>query len=216
MDSASEPLHIDCEHERPELELETNAIGIVADQEMAADSDAVCFSPRVPVPTCRPLVAPRLKIARVRHSISELSNNQVTALGRLLPTLLCGEESAFQVFSREGRRISNVQANRSHVLAYRIAADELEHQRLLQELRSYCPVPDDIGGTLLRTRRFFLRVASRDPALHFARVAALDSAVCIVLSALVKPIVRGSALVETFGGHRNRCVNEIRRRGASG
>ena len=57
MDSASEPLHIDCEHERPELDIETNAIGIVADQEMVPDSDAVCFSSRVPFPTCRPLGA---------------------------------------------------------------------------------------------------------------------------------------------------------------
>jgi hypothetical protein len=78
-------------------------------------------------------------------SISELSNIQVTALGRFLPTLLCGEESALQVFSQEGCRISNVQASHSRFLAYRIAADELEHERLIQELRGYCPVPDDIG-----------------------------------------------------------------------
>ena len=210
MNSASEFLQIDCEHERPELEIESSAIGIVADQETVPDSAAVCFSPRVPAPTCRPLVTPRLKISRIRDSISELSNNQVTALGRLLPTLLCGEESAFQVFSREGRRISNVQASHSRFLAYRIAADELEHERLIQELRSYCPVPDDIGGTLLRTRRFFLRLASRDPVLHFARVAALDSAVCIVLSALIKPIVRGSALVETFDRIRSDEARHVR------
>jgi hypothetical protein len=30
-------------------------------------------------------------------------------------------------------------------------------------------------------------MASRDVALHFARVAALDSGVCIILSALIKP-----------------------------
>ncbi len=203
MDSASEPLHIDCEHERPEVDIKTNAIGIVADQEMVPDSDAVCFSPRVLVPTCRPLVTPRLRIARIRDSISVLSNNQVTALGRLLPTLLCGEESAFQVFSREGRRISNVQAGHSRFLANRIAADELEHERLIQELRSYCSVPNDVGGTLLRTRRFFLRVASRDPALHFARVAALDSAVCVVLPAVVKPLARATALVKMFGRVRS-------------
>ena len=71
-------------------------------------------------------------------------------------------------------------------------------------------MPNDIGGTLLRTRRFFLRVASRDPALHFARVAALDSAVCIVLSALIKPIVRGSALVETFDRIRSDEARHVR------
>jgi hypothetical protein len=30
-------VQIDCEHKRPELEIESNAIGIVADQEMVPD-----------------------------------------------------------------------------------------------------------------------------------------------------------------------------------
>jgi hypothetical protein len=211
MDSASETLHIKSAHERPELELESNAPGIVTHQTTIFDSDVVCFSHRFPVPMWRPLVTPtRLEVGRLKDSISELSKSQVTALGLLLPSLLCGEESAFQVFWREGRRISNVQASRSRVLAYRIAADELEHERLLQELRSCCPVPDDIGSTLSRARRFFLRVASRDPALHFARVAALDSGVCVVLSALIKPVARATALVEMFDRIRSDEARHVR------
>ena len=195
----------------PSFELESNAPGIVTDQTTVFNSDAVCFSHRVPVPMCGPLGTPtRLEVGRLKDSISELSKSQVTALGRLLPSLLCGEESAFQIFWREGGRISNFQASRSRVLAYRIAADELEHERLLQELRSCCPVPDDIGSTLSRTRRFFLRVASRDPALHFARVAALDSGVCVVLSALVKPIARATALVEMFDRIRSDEARHVR------
>jgi hypothetical protein len=53
-------------------------------------------------------------------------------------------------------------------------------------------------------------VASRDAALHFARVAALDSAVCIVVSALVKPIVRATALVETFDRIRSDEARHVR------
>ena len=146
-------------------------------QTMPFPSDGLCFPHRVPIALCRRAVAPmHLRVARLKDSLSELSETQVTALGQLLPSLLCGEESAFHVFWREGHRVSNVQISRSEALANQIALEELEHERLLQDLRSCCPVPSDVASTLLRTRRFFLRMASRDPAVHFARVAALDSA----------------------------------------
>jgi hypothetical protein len=138
------------------------------------------------------------EVARLRDSLSKLREAQVTALGRLLPGLLCGEESAFHIFWREGQQVSNAQVYRSQALAYRIAADELEHEHLLQQLRSCCPVPNDIASILPRTRRFFLRIASRDSAVHFARVAGLDSGVCLILSALVRPLSRATALTEIF------------------
>src|SRR5262249_2362398 len=101
-------------------------------------------------------------------------------------------------FWREGRRLSDVQLGHSWGLACRIAADELEHERLLQDLRSCCPSSDDVGSIPLKTRRFFLRMASRDPALHFARVAALDSGVCVIFAALENPLSRAPAVVEIF------------------
>jgi len=156
-------------------------------------------------------VAPmHLPVARIKDSLSQLSECQMTALGQLLPSLLCGEESAFQVFWREGHASSHVQMNRSEALANQIALEELEHERLLQDLRDCCPVPSNLASTLVRARRFFVRMASRDPALHFARVAALDSAVCIILSTLVKPLSRATALIEIFNRIRSDEARHVR------
>jgi len=41
-------------------------------------------------------------------------------------------------------------------------------------------------------------MASRDLTIHFARIAALDSGVCIILSALVRPVARAPVLAELF------------------
>jgi hypothetical protein len=183
----------------------------VHDQTMPFPSDGICFPHRVPTALCHRTVAPmHLRVARLKDSLSELSETQVTALGQLVPSLLCGEESAFQVFWREGHRASNVQISHSEALANRIALEELEHERLLQDLRGCCPVPSNVASTLLRARRFFLRMASRDPAVHFARVAALDSAVCIVLSALAKPLSRATALIEIFNRIRSDEARHVR------
>jgi hypothetical protein len=180
-------------------------------QTMPFLSDGLCFPHRVPIAFLGHLVTPmHLQVARLKDSLSELSECQVTALGQLLPSLLCGEESAFQVFWREGHGFSNVQINRSEALASQIALEELEHERLLQDLRGCCPVPSDVASSLVRTRRFFVRMASRDPAVHFARVAALDSAVCIILSTLAKPLSRATALIEIFNRIRSDEARHVR------
>ena len=169
------------------------------DETMHFPSDGLCFAHRAPTAfRSRTVASVHLRLAGLKDSLSELSESQVIALGRLLPSLLCGEESSFHVFWREGHRGSNVLITHSEALANQIALEELVHERLLQDLRECCPVPNDITSTLVRTRRFFLRMASRDPAIHFARVAGLDSAVCIILSSLLKPLSRATALIEIF------------------
>jgi hypothetical protein len=184
---------------------------IAHDQTTLFRSDGLCFPHLVLTTLCRLATEPRyLRLARLRDSLSGLSEPQVIALGQLLPGLLCGEESSFHVFWREGHRGSNVQVSHSEALADQIALEELEHERLLQDLRACCPVPNDLASTLARTRRFFLRMASRDPAIHFARVAALDSAVCIVLSTLVKPLSRATALIEIFNRIRSDEARHVR------
>jgi hypothetical protein len=183
----------------------------VDDQTMPFSSEGLCFPHRVPIAVCRRVVAPmHLRVVRLKDSLLKLSESQVTALGQLLPSLLCGEESSFHVFWREGHRVSNVQIGHSEALANQIAIEELEHERLLQDLRGCCPVPNDVASTLVRTRRFFLRMASRDPAIHFARVAALDSGVCVILSSLVRPLSRATALIEIFDRIRSDEARHVR------
>jgi hypothetical protein len=162
-------------------------------------NDALCFPHRVSLDSrqrAARLTQPR--IIEIRDSLSELAEPQIEALGRLLPALLCGEESSFHVFSREAGRLIEVALYRSLALARRIAVEELEHERLLRHLRNCCPIPDDLANIRLRAHRFFVRMECRDHALHFARVAALDSCVCVILAALAKPLAPARVIVETF------------------
>ena len=111
--------------------------------------DALCFPHPAPAEPRRHTEEPRqLRLLKLKNNLSELAESQNGALGRLLPALLCGEESAFQVFWRESCRLSDDQLRESQALARRIAAEELEHERLLQDLRDCCPVPDDLAGIL--------------------------------------------------------------------
>ena len=189
----------------------SDAPGLADQRAVSSASEALCFPHKLArAPFAEGLTPVRLKSIRLMRGVSELSDADRAAFGRLLPILLCGEESAFHVFSREALRISDSQFSRSQALAYRIAAEELEHERLLQELRCYCPVPDDIASSSSRSRHFFIRMASRDPAVHFATVAALDSAVCIILSALVRPLSRSSAVVEILERIRSDEARHVR------
>jgi hypothetical protein len=173
--------------------------------------DALCFPHPASLDSRR--CAARLtqpRIIAIRHSLSGLAEPQIEALGRLLPALLCGEESSFHVFSREAGRLTEVALYRSQALARRIALDELEHERLLRDLRNCCPVPNDSANIRLRAHRFFLRMACRDHALHFARVAALDSAVCVILAAVTKPLARARVIIETFNRIRGDEARHVR------
>jgi hypothetical protein len=104
------------------------------------------------------------------------------ALAELLPVLLCGEESAALAMDHLAGS-GDAQDEMSAALA-RIALDELEHQALLQRVRAALPTPHDDPGLHAAMRRFFMRLASRDPATHCARIAAVDSAVCLLLGEL--------------------------------
>lgn len=202
MDSINEPAGIGLEQPQSRCQL-ASVPGDVNDETMLLGSHALCFPHRVPALFReRLLESRRPEAVALKNSLSQLSETQVTALGRLLPSLLCGEESAFQIFCGEGGRLSSLQLNDSQALAYRIASDELEHERLLRALLGCCPVPGDLTSILLHTRRFFRRMASRNIALHFARIAALDSGLCIILSTLVKPVSRAGVLAEIL--HRIR------------
>jgi hypothetical protein len=173
--------------------------------------DALCFPHPAPLdPRRRAAGLTQLRIVELRDSLSELAEPQIEALGRLLPALLCGEESSFHVFWREAGRLTDVLLYRSLALARRIAAEELEHEQLLRDLCNCCPGPNDLASIRLRARRFFLGMASRDLALHFARIAALDSAVCVILAAVRKPLARACVVVETFNRIRGDEARHVR------
>ena len=125
----------------------------------------------------------------------ELSDQCVEAFARLIPILACGEESAIHVFSgaaalamSESPASSNANGCAMPSVSARaltdIATDEMRHEAWLAAWRA--KLPDCLDpATRRQARRFFARQASDDPALHFIRIAALDSAVCQILAPLI-------------------------------
>jgi hypothetical protein len=106
---------------------------------------------------------------------------QATALAALLPTLLCGEESASLVFEQFA---AGAGADTRRFALARIASEEAKHEMLLRSLRIAL---DEAGHSAAATpgiQQFFRGAGDRDPGRHFMRIAALDSALCTLLAEL--------------------------------
>jgi hypothetical protein len=118
-----------------------------------------------------------------------LADGQAAALGELLQVLACGEESAALAFAALAGRSA---AAASEALS-QIAADERAHDRWLQRLRQATPEPVRDQPLRLALLRFFHGLCAESAGLHFANIVALDSAVCVILGALLargRPLAR--------------------------
>ena len=121
------------------------------------------------------------------------------ALSELLPLLLCGEESAVLSFDRYANSVPLGASGRRDFQG--IQADEAVHARCLQRLRASLPAPRSDGHQRARLRRFYARLSDLDFGDHLARIAALDSAVCLILGALRQqrgPIAKDAAVGRLF------------------
>lgn len=105
------------------------------------------------------------------------------ALAVLLPILGCGEEAAGLAFYDLA---DGEDAEAANVLR-RVAAEEQVHDGLIQALAAGLPAPPDQTRLRAMSRRFHLELGRGDPATRLARIAALDSAVCLLLSRLLRP-----------------------------
>lgn len=124
------------------------------------------------------------------HAPWNLSDQHIDAFARLIPLLACGEESAIHVFSGAATLASTVEfAHRAtHTVSAQaltdIAADEMRHDAWLKAWRA--KLPDNLDkATQRKARQFFSGLSNDNPALHFIRIAALDSAVCQILAPLI-------------------------------
>jgi hypothetical protein len=82
-----------------------------------------------------------------------------------------------------------------------IQADEASHARCLQRLRASLPALRPDARQRARLRRFYARLSDPDLGDHLARIAALDSAVCLILGALRHqrgPIAKDAAVGRLF------------------
>ena len=113
-----------------------------------------------------------------------LGDAQAEALSELLQVFACGEESASLAFTRLGSSSFEDAARRGLM---RIAREELLHERLLRGLRHALPLPARDKEFRRAMLRFYHGIAQADLGLHLASIASLDSAVCLILAALLAP-----------------------------
>jgi hypothetical protein len=113
-----------------------------------------------------------------------LGDAQAEALSELLQVFACGEESASLAFARLGE--SPLEDAACRALA-RVAGEELIHEGLLRGLRGALPTPAADRELRRALLRFYHGIAHADIGLHLASIAALDSAVCLILAALLEP-----------------------------
>ena len=113
-----------------------------------------------------------------------LADAAAEALSELLQVFACGEESAAHAFAQLGS--SPLEDTARRALA-RVASEELIHERLLRGLRSELPAPAPDRELRRALLRFYHAIGQADIGLHLASIAALDSAVCGILAALLEP-----------------------------
>jgi hypothetical protein len=112
-----------------------------------------------------------------------LGDAQAVALSELLQVFACGEESAALAFACLGDSPIEDIARRALT---RVAEEELIHERLLRGLRGTLPAPAPDRELRRALLRFYHGIAQADIGLHLASIAALDSAVCLILAALLE------------------------------
>jgi hypothetical protein len=115
--------------------------------------------------------------------VDGLGTTGVEALATVLPVLQCGEESASLVFDALSLAASEPDQQALRL----IAAEERLHEQLLHGLAASLPRPQAQIPVRTAARRFYLRQQHRSSAVHFVRIAALDSGACMVLSAMLRP-----------------------------
>lgn len=131
-----------------------------------APMPAFCFA-AAPVAAAGPRLALRI------------DDRTAEALALLVPVLGCGEEAAALAFDGlAAARDGDAAALRS------IGAEERVHDALLKQVAASLPPP---ARDLRRAaRRFHIDLGRGGPALHLARIAAIDAAVCTIFSRLIR------------------------------
>jgi len=117
----------------------------------------------------------------------KINSRHNEAMARLMPFLLCGEQSAIQVFGSEVERLRGGSWSKSINLLESIESDEYAHEQALRNLSSLLMKPDDIDGLKRKARHFYMKLGrTTGMAEHFARVAQLDACVCIIMNEIAK------------------------------
>ncbi|MGB1238649.1 MAG: hypothetical protein ACPG4U_10595 [Pseudomonadales bacterium] len=134
-----------------------------------------------------------------REQPMALNDTQGEALARLVPLLLCGEQSAVLVFNTENARLAERERLSADYLNA-IEADERHHEEALQLLCDKLPQAPQLHRIKRRSQRFYTRIAQEavSVAEHFATIAALDRCVSILMHTVARSSISGSAAAHLF------------------
>ena len=145
-----------------------------------ASTSIPVHQPRSCFPNFRPLDLDRFG----PKPVIDLPEQVQSALATLLPLLACGEEAAALAFDGLATTVGGELAGEA---LRAIAADERVHDAMLRQLVEAQPPAAGRPDILRAARRFHICLGRGGPAFHLARIAALDAAVCTVLSRLIGP-----------------------------
>lgn len=137
-------------------------------------------------------------IANAGSVEDELSEPEQHALARVIPLLLCGEQSASFVFGQENERLS---AENVHLADLKqIEQDELIHERGLQFLHERLPLPEDLNRIKRQSQIFYGAISKQtnNLATHFLLISELDACVCKVLNHVGSSSLKNTAIGELF------------------
>ena len=109
---------------------------------------------------------------------------EAAALATLLPLLGCGEEAAALAFDGLADRAGDAAAA---AVLRTIGDEEQVHAGLIASLIMALPPAPDQTAMLRAARRFHITLAGGGPGAHLCRIAAVDAAVCTILSRLLRP-----------------------------
>ena len=108
------------------------------------------------------------------------------AAASCLAMMQAGEQSPAAAFARIMTRLTRGENTNIAQILSPIIADEQRHDALLAYHAATLPaVRVDHCA-----RRFFRRLETREPAIHLARIAALDACACQILSHMLAPVAR--------------------------
>jgi len=119
---------------------------------------------------------------RISSTPLNLSTEQLQSLSRMVPALMCGEQSAvctFLLASEHARSVNNLEGEKA---LSQISLEELHHEQALHLLTQKLPIPSDLHQIQRCAQRFYLSLGRETSwAIHFYQITLLDSAVSIVM-----------------------------------
>ncbi len=146
---------------------------------------------------------------RVRNLANQISSQplkgsstELESLGRVIPLLICGEQSAISVFGSARGQYNKPQLALLNREFQTIEIEEAGHELLWQTLSHHLPAPSDLLKLKRRAAIFFAKLGRADSiAEHFAQVAQLDSAVGAIMWSLERSEMAGDSTVKEIASH---------------